>query len=87
MVTTASKPTHTVPAAKIRFDESDREWILERIDEILASGQLTLGKYGTAFEEGFAALCGVKHAVAVNSGTSIVSITDAKSARPAPRAP
>ena len=75
MVTTASKPTHTVPAAKIRFDESDRAWILERIDEVLGSGQLTLGKYGAAFEESFARLCGVRHAVAVNSGTSALEIS------------
>ncbi len=71
---TAPDPARTVPAAKIEFSPEDRRWITERIDEILASGQLTLGKYGTQFEEGFAALCGTKHAVAVNSGTAALEI-------------
>jgi len=35
-----------VPAAKIQFHPEDRAWIAERIQEVLASGQLTLGKYG-----------------------------------------
>ena len=41
---------------------------------MLASGQLTLGKYGKEFEEKFAVLCGVRHAIAVNSGTSALEI-------------
>jgi len=67
-------PARTVPAAQIEFSPEDRRWITERIDEILASGQLTLGKYGKAFEEGFAKLCGTRHAIAVNSGTSALEI-------------
>lgn len=63
-----------VPAARIQFLPEDREWIAERIQEVLASGQLTLGRYGAAFEERFALLCGVKHCVAVNSGTSALEI-------------
>jgi len=63
-----------VPAAKIQFLEEDREWIAERIKEVLASGQLTLGKYGTEFEKEFARLCGVRHGIAVNSGTSALEI-------------
>jgi perosamine synthetase len=63
-----------VPAAKIQFLPEDRVWIAERIQEVLASGQLTLGKYGTAFEKEFALLCGVRHAIAVNSGTSALEI-------------
>ena len=35
-----------VPAAKIQFLPEDRAWIADRIQEVLASGQLTLGKYG-----------------------------------------
>ena len=50
----------TVPAARIEFSPEDRQWIADRIQEILASGQLTLGSYGQAFEEGFAKLCGVE---------------------------
>jgi perosamine synthetase len=63
-----------VPAAKIQFLPEDRIWIADRIQEVLASGQLTLGKYGKEFEEKFAALCGVRHAIAVNSGTSALEI-------------
>ena len=63
-----------VPAAKIQFLPEDRVWIADRIQEVLASGQLTLGKYGEEFEEKFAKLCGVRHAIAVNSGTSALEI-------------
>lgn len=63
-----------VPAAKIQFLPEDRAWIAERIQEVLATGQLTLGKYGAEFEQRFAALCGVRHAIAVNSGTSSLEI-------------
>jgi perosamine synthetase len=63
-----------VPAAKIRFDPEDRVWIADRIQEVLANGQLTLGKYGAEFETEFARLCGVRHGIAVNSGTSALEI-------------
>jgi dTDP-4-amino-4,6-dideoxygalactose transaminase len=63
-----------VPAAKIQFLPEDRAWIAERIQEVLASGQLTLGKYGEEFERQFARFCGTQHAVAVNSGTSALEI-------------
>jgi perosamine synthetase len=63
-----------VPAAKIQFLPEDRMWIADRIQEVLASGQLTLGKYGNEFEKNFAQLCGVRHAIAVNSGTSALEI-------------
>src|SRR5437762_8273757 len=61
-------------AAPIWFPEEDRREILAAIDEVLASGQLTLGRHGRAFEEQFAKLVGVKHAIAVNSGTSSLEI-------------
>ena len=63
-----------VPAAKIQFLPEDRVWIAERIQEVLASGQLTLGKYGAEFEQKFAQFCGTRHAIAVNSGTSALEI-------------
>jgi dTDP-4-amino-4,6-dideoxygalactose transaminase len=63
-----------VPAAKIQFLPEDRQWIADRIQEVLASGQLTLGKYGAEFERKFAEFCGVRHAVAVSSGTSSIEI-------------
>jgi perosamine synthetase len=63
-----------IPAARIQFLPEDRAWIAERIQEVLANGQLTLGRYGAEFEKRFAAFCGVSHAVAVNSGTSALEI-------------
>ncbi len=65
---------YKIPAAKIQFLPEDRQWIAERIQEALGTGQLTLGKYGAEFEKGFAQFCGCKHAVAVNSGTSALEI-------------
>jgi perosamine synthetase len=70
----AKKPMKKIPAARIQFLPEDREWIAERIQEVLATGQLTLGKYGAEFENKFAQFCGVKHAIAVNSGTSSIEI-------------
>lgn len=67
-------PSRRVPAAKIQFLPEDRAWIAERIQEVLASGQLTLGKYGAEFEQKFAQFCGTRHAIAVNSGTSALEI-------------
>jgi dTDP-4-amino-4,6-dideoxygalactose transaminase len=69
-----SLPGRRVPAAKIQFLPEDRVWIAERIQEVLASGQLTLGRYGAEFEQKFAASCGVRYGVAVNSGTSALEI-------------
>ncbi len=63
-----------VPSAKIQFQPEDRIWIADRIQEVLASGQLTLGKYGAQFEREFARLCGVRHGIAVSSGTSALEI-------------
>jgi len=63
-----------IPAARIYFPEDDRKEILKRIDGILESGQLTLGKYGREFEQKFAKYVGTKYAVAVNSGTSALEI-------------
>ena len=63
-----------VPPAKIYVPEEDRREILAHIDECLATGQLTLGKHGTAFEEAFAQTAGTKHAIATSSGTSALEI-------------
>lgn len=63
-----------IPAAKIYFPEEDRKWILEKMDEALASGWLTLGNFNREFETEFARRHGVEHAVAVNSGTSSIEI-------------
>ncbi|MFQ5977041.1 MAG: DegT/DnrJ/EryC1/StrS family aminotransferase [Candidatus Heimdallarchaeota archaeon] len=63
-----------VPAARILFPEEDRKEILANIDQILKSGQLTLGSHGKNFEKEFAGFLGSKHAIAVNSGTSALEI-------------
>ncbi len=63
-----------VPPAKIHIPEEDRTQILAAIDACLASGQLTLGKHGAAFEEAFARTAGTTHAIATSSGTSALEI-------------
>lgn len=63
-----------VPAAKIYFPEEDKRDISAKVEEILTTGQLTLGKYGKQFEEEFARYVGAKYAVAVSSGTSALEI-------------
>src|SRR4051812_18676145 len=63
-----------VPPAKIHIPEEDRREILAAIDEAMATGQLTLGKHGVAFEQAFAETAGTKHAIAVSSGTSALEI-------------
>ncbi len=68
------QPERRVPAARIQFLPEDRAWIADRIQEVLASGQLTLGKFGAAFEQEFARMCGRRHGIAVNSGTSALEI-------------
>jgi dTDP-4-amino-4,6-dideoxygalactose transaminase len=70
----AATPPLSVPPAQVHFPEEDRAEILRRIDQALASGQLTLGAVGRELEERFAAHHGAKHAVAVNSGTSAIEI-------------
>jgi len=63
-----------VPPAKIHIPEEDRRQILAEIDECLASGQLTLGKHGAAFEEAFARTAGTNFAITTSSGTSALEI-------------
>ena len=64
-----------VPSAKIYFPEEDRKKILNKIDDVLKSGYLTLGKYGKELEQKFAKYTGTKYAIAVNSGTSALEIS------------
>lgn len=63
-----------IPATKIYFPEEDKRSLLTKVDEILSTGQLTLGKYNRQLEEGFARYVGTEYAVAVNSGTSALEI-------------
>lgn len=70
----SAMPLPQVPPTRIDFSPEDRAWIAARIDEVLASGRLTLGPYGEQFEAGLASSMGVKHAVTVNSGTASLEI-------------
>ena len=63
-----------VPAAAVYFPEHERQWIAEQVQEVLRSGQLTLGKHGRQFEEEFATLQGTRHAVSVSSGSAALEI-------------
>jgi len=63
-----------IPAAKVYFPEEDRKSLLAKVDDILATGQLTLGKYNRQFEEEFARYVGTEYAVAVSSGTGALEI-------------
>jgi len=38
-----SSPVRVVPPARVDFTAEDRQWIADRIQEVLASGRLTLG--------------------------------------------
>ena len=50
------------------LDDEQRQEILKAFD----SGQYILGKFTQAFEQEFAAFLGVRHAIAVSSGTSAI---------------
>lgn len=63
-----------VPSARPFFDDADIRSILKDIRRSLKTGALTLGPNVKKFEELFAEYTGVKHAVAVNSGTSALEI-------------
>jgi len=63
-----------VPAARIVFPPADRAEIAAAMDEILATGALTLGPYTRRFEAAFAAAHDARHATATSSGTSALDI-------------
>src|SRR5262250_1691344 len=63
-----------IAASRIVVPEEDRRQILARIDEVLQTGALTLGKNGEAFETAFARIVGTRFAAAVQSGTSALEI-------------
>ena len=63
-----------ITASRIVVPEEDRRQILARIDEVLQTGALTLGKNGEAFETAFARIVGTRFAAAVQSGTSALEI-------------
>lgn len=54
--------------------EAEREEILAAVESVLTSGKLILGPNVAAFEEEFAAYCGVAHGVGVDNGTSAIML-------------
>src|SRR5690242_14335328 len=52
------------------MEDEEKQAVLE----VLESGQLAQGPVVAAFEREFAAWCGAKHAVAVNSGTAALHL-------------
>jgi perosamine synthetase len=63
-----------IPPAKPYFPRIDIDEAKKHLDKILTSGSLTLGEYTKQFERQFAELVKVRHAIAVNSGTSALQI-------------
>lgn len=59
-----------IPIAQPLIGEEEEKAVLE----VLRSGQLAQGPRVRAFEEAFAAYCGVKHAIATSSGTTALHI-------------
>ena len=51
------------------------EKMIEAAAEALRNERLTMGESMFRFEEDFAAMCGVKHAVSVNSGTAAIQLS------------
>lgn len=66
--------SRVVLPVKPYFPKEDIEQIKTDIEKILESGMLTLYTYTREFENQFAKLCNIKHAIAVNSGTSALEI-------------
>lgn len=56
--------------AKPQMGEEEKQAVLEVLD----SGMIAQGPRVKAFEEGFAAMCGVQHAVATSSGTTALHV-------------
>ena len=65
----------SVPFVDLRGQYSlIKDEILAAVARVFDSGQFVLGKEVAAFEEEFAAYCGVRHGIAVNSGTSALHL-------------
>ena len=62
--------TEMIPMSSAQLDETD----IDAVVEVLRSGRLALGPKALEFERAIAAYVGVKHAVAVNSGTSALHL-------------
>ena len=68
------KTMPNVPILRVPFDADDKKFIHEGLDKILASGHLTCGSFTKSFEEEFAKLVGVPHAIATANCTTGLEI-------------
>lgn len=59
-----------IPIAKPQIGDEEKQAVLEVLD----SGMIAQGPRVKAFEEAFAAMCGVKYAVATSSGTTALHV-------------
>jgi dTDP-4-amino-4,6-dideoxygalactose transaminase len=57
-----------------RYDEALRGEIGKAVAEVFATGRFVLGPANDAFEEAFASLLGVRHAIGVSSGTDALLV-------------
>lgn len=64
----------SIPPAKVVFDASARAEILDRIDDALSTGQLTLGQYGERLEKLAQQRTGAPYIAAVSSGTAALEL-------------
>ena len=60
-----------IPVAQPTLGENEKKYVLDCLDSTWIS---SVGKYIVAFEEQFAAFCGVKHAIACNNGTTALHL-------------
>ncbi|MET4782133.1 DegT/DnrJ/EryC1/StrS family aminotransferase [Glaciihabitans sp. UYNi722] len=68
-----------IPISSVQFGSEEEELVIE----VLRSGSIAQGPMVQRFEREFAALCGVKHAIAVNNGTTaLVAALDILDLRP-----
>lgn len=65
----------TIPTWDYRAEyERERDDLLAAFDQVCRSGRLILGESVHAFEQEFAAYCGRRHGIGVNSGTDALTL-------------
>lgn len=74
MIRTKQRPITQIKPFYYDLTEEEIEEFKEESAKILRFGTLILGEYTAAFERAFADFVGVKHAVAVNSGSAALEI-------------
>jgi len=63
-----------VPILKVPFTAEDKEFITTKIEEVLDSGMLTMGKYTKEFEDLFSLFTGAKYALSVSNCTAAIEL-------------